>query len=318
MLSLSYTKSTTLQDTLARIDALRMEILTTPLTVKTEERRIFRSSILAIYTSLLLNEFPLTIDEIISILTTSKRFTSPTSIAVVSYHNALVWIRQHWTGNREPVTAGDLQVLATILFTKPSHIDRVFIQNSQDIESLTMYLSKLSDHPVIQAGLAHAYLLAYPMGQSDNGIFARTVQTLILSQYGYTLRGMATHTIDADDVKAFTFAKETIKKYGQCTQWLEYSAATIEKTYKRLYLSLIKESHAGVKGDIINRASELSRREEDIMALLIAPTGKITNRQIQRRFHISSITASRHLKKLSNIGFLSIRGKGRSVYYMRT
>lgn len=318
MFTLSYTKSATLTETLMRIDLLRTQILTTPLPIKSEQRLMFRSSVYAAYTELSLAGIPLTIDEIIAIRTATKQYTSATGIAVISYQNALLWIAKQWSGNMHPILAGDMQVLATILFTKPSRIDREFTRQKEDIASLSTYLSTLSDHPVIRAGLVHAFFLSHPVSPTDHGIFASLMNTLVRSQYGYTLRGMATHMMDIDDAKRFAFAKETIQTYGQCTQWLEYVAESVEATYKRLLLTLIKESRTGTKDILMDRVSELTKREEDIMTLVLVPNAKITNRQIQLRFHISAITSSRHLKKLTALGFLFAHGKGRSVYYTRT
>lgn len=317
MFTLSYTKSTTLLDTLTRIDALRTAILTTPLIIQTEQRLVFRSMIQSIYNSLSLSDVPMTNTEIFSILTKPKEDTSPTCICVLAYRNALWWISKHWMGNTRHLSTGDLQVLATIALTKSSHIDRYFSQNTPVIDELTAYLSTVHDHPVIHAGLLHAYFLFHPVSATDNGKFARIASTLILSKYGYTLRGIATHMIETDDKRAYSFAQSTIPKYGQYTQWLEYIARTVEKTYIQIQASIAKELRSSATLDRIDRATQLSKREEDIVTQFSLPTDKITNRQIQHRFHISSITASRHLKKLSTIGFLCPHGKGRSVYYTK-
>lgn len=317
MLSLSYTKSTTLLDTLNRVDALRTAILTTPLSIQTEQRLLFRSTVQAIHNSLTLAGFPITHEEIIAILKADTRRRLPTGIMVISHHNALKWIRTQWMANTHPITSGDLQVLATVLLSHPSSIDRAFTHYQKELESLITYCSSHKDHPVILSGLLHAYFFSHPMTPTDNGIFARAVSTMILSQYGYTLRGMATHMIDASDKKNYEFAQQSIIKYGQYTQWLEYIASSVETTYKRLQLTIIKDARSDANQDMINSAGSLSKREEEILSLLLSPTATITNRQLQLHFHISPITASRHVKKLSMLGFLYPHGKGRSVYYTK-
>lgn len=296
---------------------LRNQILTTALTRQTEQRLMFRSTMQTIHSSLTLAGISITHDEILAILMTPKYAPSSTGVAVLSYHNALKWITQHWLGNSQTVSVGDLQVLATLLVSRSARIDRLFVQNNNDIDSLTTYITSHKDHPIILAGLVHAHFLTHPLGPIDNGRFARIAHTLIVSQYGYTLRGLAMHGVEPYDIRAYSFAQSTIKQYGQCTQWLEYIANTIEMTYKRLQLTITRDMRSSPKLDRIDRASQLSKREEDILMVLLLPTTKITNRQIQRQFHISPMTANRHLKKLTSVGFLYPHGKGRSVYYTK-
>ena len=62
---------------------------------------------------------------------------------------------------------------------------------------------------------------------------------------------------------------------------------------------------------------KLTERQKKIMEKLENPNIQITNRDVQKMFTVSQITASRDLSKMVNLGILLPHGKGRSIFYTR-
>jgi len=61
----------------------------------------------------------------------------------------------------------------------------------------------------------------------------------------------------------------------------------------------------------------LNDRQNKILERLENPNLKITNKDVQKMFGVSQITASRDLSKMANLGILLPHGKGRSVFYTK-
>jgi Fic family protein len=99
------------------------------------------------------------------------------------------------------------------------------------------------------------------------------------------------------------------------TLWLEYFAESILEQTEEIFQS-IKNPKTGMI-DSGKSYCELNERQRSILSFLDQPQMTITNRQVQRKYKISQITASRDLTKLTNLGCLFSHGKGRSVYYTR-
>jgi len=62
---------------------------------------------------------------------------------------------------------------------------------------------------------------------------------------------------------------------------------------------------------------KLNGRQQSILSVLENPGEKITNKDVQKKFGVSQITASRDLSHLTTLGLLLAHGKGRSVYYTK-
>ena len=62
---------------------------------------------------------------------------------------------------------------------------------------------------------------------------------------------------------------------------------------------------------------KLNTRQKQILEALEKPDEKVTNKEVQKVFKVSQITASRDLTHMANLGLLLAHGKGRSVFYTR-
>ena len=318
MKTVSYTISRLLSDDLAAIDILRNKLLTIPINPRIEYLFRWNALIETIYGSFVLSKIPITRTEIEVILSKPRHTKTPTSTAVDAYANAYRWITQHWSGSPLVITHGDIEVLATLALSQPHRTHEAFSLQEKEIGTFCKYLTTQNDHPVVSAGLAHAYFLHTQIGAQDLGKIARLTSSAYMAQSGYDIRGMNhPESIWAHDPKAYDFALSEALQLGQLTPWLEFIAASTKESYIHLTSALEKTTH-GIPSSQEQSIAMLSNRQLEILEFAALPNSKLTNRTIQTRFRISAITASRDLARLAAIGQLYAHGKGRSVYYTRT
>ncbi len=101
---------------------------------------------------------------------------------------------------------------------------------------------------------------------------------------------------------------------NNATAWLEFvvEAATHQLTKLLKYISS-KEYEFPTDNSLV----ELNERQKSVLATLTEPGSKISNREIQKHFKVSPITAARDLAKLTQFGFVVPLGRGRSTYYTK-
>jgi len=318
MISLSYTIHDQLAAKLRRIDEMRCTALSIPLSPSTEQQIRWDMRVWHIYGSLLLTGVPITREEVAAILTSPRTGTANTVLSVRAYHNALLWITQHWTGNPHVLTEGDIAVLAVLGLSQPQRTHAAYTKTERDIRAVCRHLSVQREHPVIAAGILHGFLLTAPITDTDNGRVARLVHTLLLTQAGYDLRGfLAQETAWIADTDAYVYAASQLSKPGQMTPWLEYIVGTYETCLTQRNTDLTR-AHAGTltsTGDM--QYATLTRRQETILSLFLRPNTMLSNKDIRRALSISAATASRDLTKLVHLGILLTHGKGRTVTYLR-
>ena len=318
MKTISYTISRILAENLSAIDILRTKLLTIPLNPRIEYLFRWNATIESIYGSFVLANIPISRAEIERTLSKPRLAKTPTSTAVDAYANSTRWIAQHWVGNPQTVTSGDIEVLATLTLSQPHRTHEAYSAQEKEIITFCTYLTTQHDHPVISAALSHAYFLYAPIGALDQGKIARLISSLYLAQSGYDIRGMNhPESIWAHDPKAYKFALDETLHLGQLTPWLEYVSASIKESYLHL-ITAFERTARGLQSPEEQTIATLSNRHLEILELASIPNAKLTNRTVQTHFHISAITASRDLARLATIGQLYTHGKGRSVYYTRS
>ncbi|MEK7532976.1 MAG: hypothetical protein AAB542_00935 [Patescibacteria group bacterium] len=281
MLTISYTLTPTIQDHLLAIDQARRTILTTPISLLTERK---------------------------------LRYQTHTADMSKQYRLALDWIRETWSANPKAVTPAAIHALIELILP-PREAHRAVKDAGSTIRYVTTYLSSQKDHPVMLASVAHAELAHSPLFTVSAGRLCRLLTTLILTKYGYDCRGMLALEPEWQSTpERYRKAMASIETYGQMTQWHEYFAGTVLAALESLSHTVVRASESVLPEGV---APSLSNRQERILSLLEHPTMKITNREVQRAFHVSQITASRDLSRLASFGLLYAHGKGRSVYYTK-
>lgn len=230
------------------------------------------------------------------------------------YRQALSYIRDEWTGVSRTPTLADIEVLMHISFPASfPRISRILQTSAEDLSTLIGYIQTSRDHPVILAGITHAYMTHTLLHEISRGRITSLMTDIIMAASGYDVRTMlALESQLFADRKAYDHALSSVSSYGQMTIWLEYSTACISEAYKALENRVLTAHSAPEKRSSI---SLLTERQKQILILLDSYGSKITNREVQRRFRISQITASRDLSKLVSHGYLTRRGNGRSISY---
>ena len=166
------------------------------------------------------------------------------------------------------------------------------------------YLDSPGLHPILQAAIAHlAFVPPY----------SYLVPQVYLHRRGYDCHGLV--CIDEFWLKnrdTYSQLLTTNATSTSITQWVDFYAQAALYQYALTQRAVLAPSTESPKG-----LWSLSDRQKTLLTRLEAPGSSITNRQVQKLFKISQITASRDLSKMASLGLLFAHGHGRSVYYTR-
>lgn len=302
MFTLSYSLSSTLEDSLQKIEVLRRQILLTPLPPRVELRLRWTAMLNRIYWSLVLDNNPLSKTEIIKLITAqNKKKLTPSEKEVINYKKALDYISQNWFVNSRAVTPRTVLTLHNIACSSTLHLSQ---------ESLQHFLNYLQaerpENPIIQAAIAQIWF---------DGRTARLLALLFLYKHGYNFRDfLVLEEYWRRDLVTFREITQSVASNRNATRWLEYFAQGVVSQLEKVTQEFTQER---LKPPLPSSFWELNDRQKEIVTMLEQPDLTITNRKVQKLFRVSQITASRDLAKLAHLGLVFARGKGRSVYYTK-
>lgn len=310
MINLSYNFSPNINDLLKKIDNLRVQILTTPISPNKEIKLRWDANIKKIQWSLTLHENNTSKAEIARLLSTlPSDKLKPEEKEVLGYKKALDYINQEWLVSEKSITS------KTIINLHDLCSEGRLTGKESSIKQVLSYLQASTDHPVVKAAILQIALLSLAPFSRGNGRTARLSSYLMLSKFGYDFKGLL--CLDEYFKKDLTSYKEHIKRItdgNNLSFWLEYFAQGIKNQLEKALTDILQEKYS-VEMD--ENFFELNDRQKQILIMLEIPDSTITNKKVQKMFKISQITASRDLAKLTVLGLLLSHGKGRSVYYTR-
>jgi len=311
MLNISYNISSRLQDHLGRIEDLRRQILLTPIPPAKELRLRWEAVFNRIYYSLKLAGNSLKKGDMLKLLSevTHKQANSDQK-AVLKYKEALDYISQNWQGSQSPVDARTIIELHKIIGNGKLRAPQSGLQYLLD------YLQTKEENPIVQAAIIIIEMEKMQLFTEHNNLIARLTADLFLCKYGYDFKGfLAYEATWMEDTNAFRESHERALNAIGLTLWLEYFAESIIGQLEEIVQSIKKPK----SGTVNLRESfwQLNERQKSILSFLDQPQTTITNRQIQKRYKVPQITASRDLARLTSLGCLFSHGKGRSVYYTK-
>ena len=310
MISFSYTVSLQLRDSLTHITRLRTQILSLPLQPKNEMKLLWEAVAIRTWATLLLSGYDVPKYEVATILANPTKATNSVT-KIMGLRTAYDFIHREWRANPRPVSLSALETLFTMSYPRDT---RFFSRIEPSLKELLSYLGAEEEHPIIQAGIAHMYLLTIP-DLPEPGMFARLVHNLLLSKYGFDIRGYITpERIWQSDETTYKRLITAYTRDHTLTRWLEYIAQSMQTTLESLAAD-IQESRFHI--EYPTAFWELSSRQKEILKSMDNPEVAITNRQIHKQFKVSQITASRDLARLTTLGLLYPHGKGRSIYYTK-
>ncbi|HWA51585.1 MAG TPA: HTH domain-containing protein [Patescibacteria group bacterium] len=175
------------------------------------------------------------------------------------------------------------------------------------------YFESSNDHPVIQAALIQAEIINLnPFGDVSEKV-ARMMSYFMLYKYGYDIRGLV-NIEDFYNADLVTYRKFLRMSQNNRTAFLEYFAYALMKSLEKKYDETKKMT------DNINSFHDfwrLSVRQQKILELFEEPNKRLRNKEIQKIFKISQVTASRDMARLYKLGLLLAHGKGRGVFYTK-
>ncbi len=290
MKSFSYTKTPQLISRLEAIDQLRTQVLISPLTPKAEMILRFK-----------------TLEESIGYLRSLDQDGKSNNY---NYRQILDYIYLQWTGVRNPLDAGHLEHIFSMLDTNstPSQSQSVSINQS------LKYLQANTDHPILQAALAYIMLYAEQSFPLKNAHMAYITFLVFLNKSGYGMRGM--FSLGQKLTLEKTYFQELVNQAqsdNNVSPWLNFIIDITTDTLTNLS-TIIHNNHIAEPN---SQSFQVNSRQEQVLSRLLDPGSKISNKQVQNLFHVSPITASRDLAQLVNMGLLLPLGKGRSTYYTR-
>lgn len=320
MLAISYTISPLLTRYLEKIEVLRRNMLLYPVSPKDELKLRFDATIQRIFYGLTLHGVAITQEAVVKTLDDQIHFVNKKKNAkidiqtqqITHYKKALDYIKQEWLVNKSPVTTDVLLKLYSFLSKEKLRVSK------QQLQEVLDYLQVSSDNPFIQAGVAKLVFTALNAFPEENDVFATLCSYLFLYKSGLDCRGLLIlEEAWSHEANIYKGQYKLALSQTNITGWLEYFNKAISLHLERSYHQLTQKTFLASQPAGVEHF-ELNERQKAILTLFDNPAAVVTNRDIQKQFTISQITASRDLAKLTQLGLLYVHGKGRSVRYTRT
>jgi len=310
MLKVSYNLSPDLNKSLERFENIRKDILSIPLP-PSEELRLKREALInRVYLSLSLEGKPIAKTNIVKILTNDfKKKFSKEELEIIRYKKTFDYLYWNWLASSEKITPKVIIILHEFFTYGAVNIRKT------DLEQMLSYLQQGQENPLVEAGVAYFLLLSFSPNNPDNQRLARLFTYLLLYKYGYDIRGLLIfEDYWLSDLPDYKQNVERALSTGNLTLWLEYFTKGINTNLEKISSRLKTTSKIGF---LPKSFGQLSQRQREILSYLDRPEVNITNKQVQKMFKISQITASRELAKLVFLALIFSHGKGRSVYYTK-
>lgn len=318
MIPLAYSISAKLAEVIKQIEFLRRKILLTPIAPKNELRLRWEAGVAQTYWSLTLSANPLTKNQMAKVLSRGLSLNSVTKheLEILNYKNALNYIATEWLVTGKAVSIGTLNTLFEIACFKifPKSVNQT-AKHKAELNTLFDYLNSSSDHPVVKAAIAQIELIQIAPFKEGNGRIARLIAYLFLYREGYDFAGLLVFDeYLRRDIVTLKTVLERATKSKNLTIWIEYFAEGVRVQLQKA-LELIESNRFTT--DLPSSFWKVTQRQKQILFMLDEPGSKVTNKQVQKEFKISQITASRDLAKLTNLDLILSRAKGRATYYTK-
>lgn len=314
MVPFSYTLSEQLKASLQKTDAFRTQILLTPLSPKHELKFRWEAMLDRIYYGLILEQNPVQKKTLVNLLTATPQIrrgkqSSHEDKHVLKYKQGLDYIGNEWLVNEQPVT------MKTAITLHELSCDGKYRKSDDELKQLMEYIETNPDHPVIQAAVVYACILRINAFTDSNARIASLLALLMLYKAGYDCRGLISFEKEwLNHPQEYNEKLQQGMQSAYMTTWIEFVAETLTLHLEKK-LQDIKITPTAPEQN--KTFFDLNNRQKAIISLLNEPGIRITNRDIQKQFKISQITASRDLAHLVLLGLIIPHGKGRSVYYTK-
>lgn len=314
---MSYNLSESLRKSIQISKALRQKIVLAPIPPKVELRMRWEATMQKVFWALSLADNPVSKTDMIKLLAyPPKRRLTKFEKDIINYKKTLDFIKEEWLASPRtiiPERIFDLYNLAC----KPvfGSSTSSFRSKRKDLKHFLDYLQTGKEHPIVQAGISQIQIIKISPFTNGNARVARLFSHLMLYKHGFDCRGLLVlEQYYRTDLIGLREAIKSVDRHKNLTFWLEYFAKGIAI---QLQKALEEINSPKFKTDLPASFWKLNNRQKQILEYLENPERKITNKEVQKMFNISQITASRYLSKLTSLGLILSHGKGRSIFYTK-
>lgn len=313
----AYNLSENLRKFLVKTENLKKEILLIPLSPKNELKAQWEANMERIKWSISFTDNPLAKTDIAELLSQPlKKRLALNQKDVISQKDAFCYLKENWLVTKNPVNLATVIKLYQISCQPTLGRTAGLTELSEKAVSRFLeYLQNSSESPVIHAGIAQIQLLDANLFEKGNSRVARLLSYLFLYKSGYDFRQLL--VLDEyfrRDLTTYRKIMDASFKSKNLTLWLEYFSYSLSVQLEK---ALGKIKSLSFQTELPASFWKLNDRHREIIGYLEQPGLRITNKNVQKMFGVSQITASRDLTKLSNLGLLFPHGEGRSVFYTR-
>lgn len=238
--------------------------------------------------------------------TTPKKSLPEVEEDAFRYKLALDYIEQNWTLEPSHVKERELKRLQLILKnTQPQRI--------RDIKATLEFIQSTPEHPIIQAALAYEMLLTLIDEEELSARIAMLAAYIFLYKGGFDLKKQL--VLEEYFVKSGHNNRETAINAMQSGNLSPFLDHFVNAMRTQVSQTLITRKEIG--NDLLpNKVLfKLNDRQKQILTILEEPGSRLSNKNVQKLYDISQVTASRDMAKLVDLGLIRPHGKGRSVHY---
>lgn len=306
---LSYAKSPLVIENIQRIELLRTQLLSLIISREDEWELRWETKLMHTFYSLSLYDLSVQKSKVITTLSSlTNKDNTEQQQEIIRFKETADYIDRSWHITQQLISYETLADLYKRIWKRKLSIPET------ELDQAFMFIQKSTEHPIVQAVYAQATIYQYANIDEKNRSFSHLVLMLMLYKLGWDLRGMVLieHFFHIERA----YYKELLSNALEgknITPWLEYMTTA--------YVTELEESIQKIsmreRDSVIAKAFKLSDRQKEILAYFTTPESTITNRQVQKMFKVSAITASRDLSKLVLQGLLYSEGKGRAVTYSK-
>jgi hypothetical protein len=314
MVPFSYTLSDPLKAALQKTDSLRVQILTTPVPPKAELKLRWEAMLDRIYYTLIVDQTSVQKRTLVELLTATplirrNKRPTPEEKQVIRFKQGLDLITQEWLVSDKSVTYKS--VIGLHDYSCPGK----YRKGESELKQLMTYMETNPDHPVIQAAVIYACIQRIRPFTDGNARIASLLSLLFLYKAGYDCRGLI--SLEKEWLNQPVVFQEKFNlgmNSAYMTGWIEFVAESLAAYLEKKLQDIKNPAPMPEKSKTF---FDLHKRQQGILSILNEPGIKVTNRDVQKQFKISQITASRDLAHLVLLGLIVPHGKGRSIYYTK-
>lgn len=310
----SFSLTPQMREMLNLIDTNRRQILLTPIRPHLELKLQWEAQIRRVYNLLFSQSITVSQSQVEKVLLLQEKENKDALGKEIRLgRKSLQYIKDQFSLLPKDITFKDMESLAEVAVISGFwKIDR---KTFEALKDLLFFIQAGQEHPVVQVGLWYGQI--FHIASSIEGIIklAPLVGYMFLYKSWYEMRDL----LIFDD--GLIHSRSLFTKHLQ-TAWQEQNSSSFLNYFIEEFLretdAVIKKIHAhALDPESLTSFTHLTSRQQGILSLFENPTAEVTNRKVQKEFHISQITASRDLSKLVTLGLLYPHGKGRSVYYTK-